>query len=45
MDMNSYQDDRDIGSPRTAPGVFGGHGGGSGLINSFVGSIFGKKKP
>ena len=44
MDKYSQQDDRDIASPRTAPGGFGGQGAGSGLINSFVGSIFGKKK-
>ena len=41
MDRYSLPDDRDISSPRTAPGGQVSQGG---LINSFVGSIFGKKK-
>lgn len=41
MDKYSFPEERDIASPRTAPGGQGGQGG---LINSFVGSIFGKKK-
>lgn len=40
MDRHSLNDGRDIASPNTAPGGVGG----SGLIGSFVGSLFGKKK-
>lgn len=40
MDKYSLNDGRDIPSPNTAPGGVAG----SGLIGSFVGSIFGKKK-
>ena len=41
MDRYSAADDREAASPRTAPG---GQPGQSGIINSFVGSIFGKGK-